>query len=121
MTQKELAKKVGVAQVTVSQWERNNRSPRGDRLFSLVEVLNCEASWVLRGDVVPSIPLSKTPSAKNALTPKENVLLDLFSELPTSEQEQLIKTLKEKEQHYARFLTELLEPIRNLLCSPCFG
>ncbi|WP_342221235.1 helix-turn-helix domain-containing protein [Candidatus Fukatsuia endosymbiont of Tuberolachnus salignus] len=108
ITQKELASRVGVAHVTISQWERNDTSPRGDRLLSLSEALHCEASWVLRGDVVPNTPLSATSSARDLLTPKENVLLDLFSGLPASEQEQLIAMLKEKKRHYTQLLTELL-------------
>ncbi|AWK13517.1 helix-turn-helix domain-containing protein [Candidatus Fukatsuia symbiotica] len=109
LTQKELAKRVGVAHVTISQWERGDTSPRGDRLFSLAEALDCEASWVLRGDSsLAETPTAEVTREKEQLTSKETILLDLFSGLPESEQEQLIKTLEEKKEHYARLLTELL-------------
>lgn len=109
MTQKALAEKVGVAHVTISQWERQDTSPRGAHLFSLAEALNCEISWILRGDTMLNTTLSKKSSTQDFLTLTENVLLDLFVELPINEQEQLIKTLEEKKQHYIRLLKQLLE------------
>lgn len=115
LTQKELAKKVGVAHVTISQWERGDTSPRGDRLLSLAEALGCDAAWILRGihttgKDIPTIETTpaKTSLTKEQLTFQETILLDLFSSLPESEQEQLIKTLEEKKEHYAKLLRELL-------------
>ncbi|HHG9944625.1 TPA: helix-turn-helix domain-containing protein [Yersinia enterocolitica] len=108
LTQKELAKRVGVAHVTISQWERDDTSPRGDRLFLLAEGLKCDPSWVLRGDLAHNPPQEEALLKSEQLTAKESVLLELFSSLPKSEQEQLIKTLEEKKQHYDQLLEELL-------------
>lgn len=49
LTQGELAKKVGVSRVAVSQWERGDTSPKGENLFSLSNALDCRAEWLIDG------------------------------------------------------------------------
>lgn len=49
LTQEELAKKVGVSRVSVSQWERGDTSPKGDNFFSLSKALACSAEWLIDG------------------------------------------------------------------------
>lgn len=50
LTQNELAKKIGVSRVAVSQWERGDTSPKGENLFSLSKALDCDAEWLVRGE-----------------------------------------------------------------------
>ena len=41
MTQLELAKRMGVEQNTISQWENGTRFPRADKLPQLARLLGC--------------------------------------------------------------------------------
>ncbi len=41
MTQQQLAKRIGVAQSTISMWEKGEREPRAGMLSYLAEAMNC--------------------------------------------------------------------------------
>lgn len=65
--QKELAIEIGVAQPTVSEWEKNKKDPSGERLKKLAEYFNVDELVILGKGVVdlkdnPDIP--KTTEAK---------------------------------------------------------
>ncbi|EGQ8055460.1 LexA family protein [Vibrio alginolyticus] len=47
ITQKELAQKVGVSHVTISQWEKEDTAPKGSNLLKLSEALKVSASDLL--------------------------------------------------------------------------
>ncbi len=51
MTQRELASRVGVSHVTISQWESGATSPKGKNLIKLAEVLGVSAVGLAVGDV----------------------------------------------------------------------
>lgn len=50
LTQKDLSLKVGVSHVSISQWEKDETSPRGDNLMKLSRALGCEPEFILNGD-----------------------------------------------------------------------
>lgn len=47
ITQKELAQKVGVSHVTISQWEKEDTAPKGSNLLKLADALKISASDLL--------------------------------------------------------------------------
>ena len=49
LTQKEVANFIGVSSVAVTQWEKDETSPRGENLFKLAKALKCKAFWLLNG------------------------------------------------------------------------
>ncbi|AYB49589.1 MAG: LexA family transcriptional regulator [Candidatus Hamiltonella defensa (Ceratovacuna japonica)] len=49
ITQKYLAKGVEVSHVTISQWEKEETSPKGENLYSLCRELKCQPDWLLYG------------------------------------------------------------------------
>ena len=65
MTQRQLAKRVGVSNVSVSQWERGDAAPRGANMHELCVALGCSEAWLLgksprrggHGDVADVRPL----------------------------------------------------------------
>lgn len=67
LTQKDLATALkGVSHVAISQWESNTTKPNAENILDLSTVLQCEISWLLRGNgesnVVPaSIGMTKIP------------------------------------------------------------
>lgn len=67
LTQKDLATALkGVSHVAISQWESNTTKPNAENILDLSTVLQCDISWLLRGNgesnVVPaSIGMTKVP------------------------------------------------------------
>lgn len=49
LSQRELAKKVGVTGTSISQWEREENIPKGASLFKLAEVLEVSIEWLTNG------------------------------------------------------------------------
>lgn len=47
-----LAKKVGVSNAAISQWERSETEPKGDNLMSLAAALECSPSHLLYGNAI---------------------------------------------------------------------
>ena len=47
MTQKQLAEKVGVTDVTISRWESGQREPIASDFLRLCEVLGMELEWFI--------------------------------------------------------------------------
>lgn len=50
LSQVKLAFLVGVSNVAVSQWERDETEPTGDNLLSLSSALECQPQFIIRGD-----------------------------------------------------------------------
>lgn len=49
MTQAEVARKIGVSSPTITQWENNQTSPKGDNLLRVSQVLGCTPDWLVTG------------------------------------------------------------------------
>ena len=117
-TQRSLGKRAGVAHVTISQWERDETSPRGDNLFRLAEALGVEPGWIIRGEGG-----HEQEGDVIVITPLQRELLDLFSRLPASEKEMHMTNLRERvkecEDSFSEHLktkskAEILEILKNL-------
>ncbi|MEZ9701938.1 S24 family peptidase [Vibrio sp. 10N.261.46.E12] len=50
LSQRELAKKIGVTGTSISQWEREENIPKGVSLFKLANVLNVSVEWLSNGE-----------------------------------------------------------------------
>lgn len=58
LTQIQLAKKVGVSGVTISQWESGDYSPKGKNLYKLADALECSPDWLIFGEEKQTKPES---------------------------------------------------------------
>lgn len=119
-TQRSLGKRAGVAHVTISQWERDETSPRGDNLFKLADALGVEPGWIVKGDGDTG---NDHESDVMVITPLQRELLDLFARLPASEKEMHMNNLrarvKECDDNFSEQLktmskAEILQRIKNL-------
>ncbi|WP_018693555.1 LexA family protein [Algicola sagamiensis] len=54
LTQKQVGTYIGVSSVSVTQWEKDETSPRGENLYALCRVLDCNPEWLLHGKGSPS-------------------------------------------------------------------
>lgn len=50
MTQAELAKKLGISYVGISQWERDLRNPKQETIQRIAKALECDFYWLLWGE-----------------------------------------------------------------------
>ena len=66
LTQKELAEAVGVAEVTISQYEADKYSPKYDKMVKIAEALNIPVSDLL-GEPRPTTPTDHTEARLNQL------------------------------------------------------
>ena len=59
LTQLDVAKAVGVSKTSVSQWESGDTNPKGENLYSLCRILQCEPDWLLYGEGKPGVADNK--------------------------------------------------------------
>ncbi|ECJ5891731.1 helix-turn-helix domain-containing protein [Salmonella enterica subsp. salamae] len=107
MTQKALAKALGLSDVSVSQWERDDSEPTGKNLFALSKVLQCSPTWILYGD--EDQHPEKPQIQPLELDERQKELLDLFNALPESEQIAQLESLRGRVENFNRLFEELLK------------
>lgn len=49
LTQGDIAKRIGIARVSYTQWELGETNPKGENLLKLAQVLNCTPDWLISG------------------------------------------------------------------------
>jgi len=67
LTQLDVSKFVGVSKTSVSQWESGLTSPRGEHLYTLCKVLQCEPDYLLYGKDVLQKSHEPSPSRHNLI------------------------------------------------------
>jgi transcriptional regulator with XRE-family HTH domain len=80
MSQKQLAKRLGVKHSTITSWEQDLSEPRANRLSMLSGILNVSFSWLLtgKGEGVES------PDEHSELTPEISDILIEIRDLKAS-------------------------------------
>lgn len=85
-SQRELAQRVGVSHVTVSQWESDIMKIKGENLYKLAKILNVSARWLLDGkgsqapDIESNLENAPLPSKTKKLPIISNVQAGNWSE-----------------------------------------
>lgn len=106
LTQRALAKLVGLSGVSVLKWENGQNEPSGKNLFALSEALKCNPTWLLFGDKEQEpIPAELLPLDLNA---KQERVLNLFNQLPETEKDIIINELEARVENFNRLFEELL-------------
>jgi len=78
LTQKELATKVYVSDKTIASWETNRTEPSLEMILKLSDILDCQATYLLYGDVNKSDVESEI---KVKLSEKEYKDLEIFLDI----------------------------------------
>lgn len=68
MSQGDLAKKLGVAQNTLSTWEIGRHEPDNDALIKIADLFGVSIDYLLGRDEKSSAPQSSTELGKNTIT-----------------------------------------------------
>lgn len=89
LTQERVGDHFGIHREAVQQWEKKDgTAPRGKRLRSLADLLQCGLHWLITGEGDPNVRQS----------PLEGRLLETFRTLPGTEQE-IVALLAESLAH----------------------
>lgn len=100
----EVAEFFGVKPPSVYDWYEHGRIHR-KHYQKLVELSGKPLSWWLE---MPELMVSESIPRYGADDPRHSTLLLLFDGLPAKDQDELIRTLTEKKQHYDSVIEELL-------------
>ncbi len=92
MKQSELCKLAGVPKSSLSLYLSGAYEPKQDRLYRMAETLNVSEHWLMGYDVPMERKTSPTSPAE--LTESEKALLDLFRQIPESQQKVLIQMIR---------------------------
>jgi transcriptional regulator with XRE-family HTH domain len=113
LTQRDAAQRVKVAHVTISQWERDETQPTGQRLFALAKALQCNPTWLLFGDADKTPEPPAEEPAESNLSDTHRELIDLFDSLPESEQQAQLGELRARVENFNKLFEEMLKARKN--------
>ena len=87
--QKEIAKAIGVAPSTFNEWTKGKKYPRIDKIEMLANYFG-----ILKSDLIEDTKTKKDISYTISVTKQEQMLLDLFRQVPESKQEMAIQMIR---------------------------
>ena len=91
--QAELARMTGISRGAISNYVLGRYEPKSDIINKIAKALNCSEMWLWGYDVPMArqeTPLSNEPK----LTGGEQLLIDLFRQIPEGEREMYIEVLR---------------------------
>ncbi len=94
LNQKGLAKHLGKAQSTISQWLTQDRPIPSEFIIPICEYLGCSVDWLLTGDEKRKRYLFNSSD--------EQIFIDLFRQLSAKDKEEIEELIKFKISHYQK-------------------
>ncbi|GDX06675.1 helix-turn-helix domain-containing protein [Buttiauxella sp. A111] len=107
ISQSELGRRIGVNSQTVSNWCNSGIFPRTEKLALFPQALGKPLYWFFMTDEEEEQIASITAS-KTVLNQKQKALLEVFDQLPESEQERFIDLAKARLEELDAFMAEFL-------------
>ena len=92
MKQTELCQLTGIPKSAMSQYIKGSFEPKQDRVYLLSKALNVSEAWLMGYDV-PMERITTLPDTK-PLTKGEELLLDLFNQVPEESQEMVLDMIR---------------------------
>ncbi len=108
ISQSELGRRIGVNSQTVSHWCNAGIFPRKEKLALLPDALGKPLYWFFMSDEEAEQIASITAS-KTVLNQKQKALLDVFDQLPESEQDRFIDLAQARLTELDAFMEEFLK------------
>ena len=87
--QKEIAKIIGVAPSTFNEWVKGKKYPRIDKIEMLANYFG-----ILKSDLIEDTATKKDISHSITVTKGEQMLLDLFRQVPEDKQEMVLQMIR---------------------------
>lgn len=89
MTQQEFAKRVGIANSTVSEWKNKNISPSTDKIMNICEVLDITADQLLSGRGIDD-GMKEGFEDASELTPTDRKIIVAFHGMQEEQKKRLL-------------------------------
>ena len=93
MKQADLCKLANVPKSSLSLYLKGAYEPKQDKVYKMASVLNVSEVWLMGYDV-PMETEGITPTKTRELTDNEEVMLDLFRNIPESQQKVIIQMIR---------------------------
>ena len=95
MPQKELAKRMGVSEASVSNWTKGTKVPRADKVDKLCDIFGCNRSDLLEESTDPISPLIQKHLANyQKFSPDQQLLIDELIDTLQTEPHNSVKILE---------------------------
>lgn len=88
-TQKEVAEAIGVSPASLNEWLKKKKYPRIDKIELLANYFG-----VLKSDLIEEKGTNKTLPQPQMLTEGENMLIDLFRQVPENQQQMVLDMIR---------------------------
>ena len=88
-TQKEVAEAIGVSPASLNEWLKKKKYPRIDKIELLANYFG-----VLKSDLIEEKGTNKTLPQPQILTEGENMLIDLFRQVPENQQQMVLDMIR---------------------------
>ncbi|WP_313073251.1 helix-turn-helix domain-containing protein [Atlantibacter hermannii] len=108
ISQSELGRRIGVNSQTVSHWCNAGIFPRKEKLALLPGALGKPLYWFFLSDEEEK-NLAATTDSKTVLNAKQAALLNVFDQLPESEQDRFISLANARLEELDAFMAEFLK------------
>ncbi|BDH46432.1 transcriptional regulator [Salmonella enterica subsp. enterica serovar Choleraesuis] len=108
ISQSELGRRVGVNSQTVSNWCNSGIFPRKEKLALFPEALGKPLYWFFMSEEEEE-KLASLTASKTVLSDQQQLLLNIFDQLPESEQDRFIELAKTRLDELDRFMAEYLK------------
>ncbi len=102
----QIAELFGVKTPSVYDWIQFGRIHK-KHFPQLVKVFGRPLSWWLNSPPEDELEAGGHAATNDPSSPRHRVLIDLYESLPKKEQDDLIRSLEEKKQHYDAVIEEL--------------
>lgn len=93
MKQCELCKLAKIPKSSLSLYLSDAYEPKQDRIYSMAKALDVNEAWLM-GYNVPMEKETINPPAENNITHSEQLLLDLFRQVPVDKQEMVLQMIR---------------------------
>ena len=94
MKQSELCKLANIPKSSLSLYLSNAYEPKQDRIFLMARVLNVSEAWLMGYDVPMERSKNKNTNDKRTLTEGEEMLLELFNQVPEESQQMVLEMIR---------------------------
>ena len=90
MTQMEFAKRVGIANSTVSEWKKRKTNPSADKIMDICEVLEITPDQLLTGKGIDDVNGAESIQSENVITPADLRIIKDYHGMKEAQQKRLL-------------------------------
>ncbi|MDD3141340.1 MAG: helix-turn-helix transcriptional regulator [Lachnospiraceae bacterium] len=90
MTQMEFAKRVGIANSTVSEWKKRKTNPSADKIMDICEVLEITPEQLLTGKGIDDVDDIGTAPQEKLITPTDRKIIDDYHRMKEEQKKRFI-------------------------------